>query len=92
MKILCVKLIEFYQAAISPHKAPSCRFYPTCSEYARQAFIKRGVFWGFVLSAYRILRCNPFCRPGYDPVPEKINKVKKVNKISKSKKKMNGIY
>ena len=71
MKYLCVRLIRFYQVFISPLKGPSCRFYPTCSEYAVQAFLKRGFFWGAVLSAYRILRCNPFCKPGYDPVPEK---------------------
>ena len=71
MKYLCVKLIAFYQTFISPVKPPSCRFYPTCSEYARQAFLMHGFFKGAVLSAYRILRCNPFCRPGLDPVPER---------------------
>jgi len=72
MKKLCVKLIKFYQKNISPLKPPCCRFYPVCSEYARQAFMKHGFFWGFILSAYRILRCNPFGKSGYDPVPEKI--------------------
>ena len=45
-------------------------FYPTCSAYAVEAFKKRGFFVGLALSVWRILRCNPFCRPGFDPVPE----------------------
>jgi len=72
MKKIFVKLIKFYQKNISPMKPPCCRFSPVCSEYAKQAFMERGVFWGIILSAYRILRCNPLCKPGYDPVPEKI--------------------
>jgi len=70
MKNLFVKLIRFYQTGISPLRPACCRYYPTCSEYARQAFLKHGVFWGFLLSAYRLLRCNPFGKWGYDPVPE----------------------
>ena len=72
MKYLFVKIIEFYQKFVSPFKPQTCRFYPTCSEYARQAFILHGFFWGAVLSLGRIIRCNPFCRPGLDPVPEKV--------------------
>ncbi|MCL1793877.1 MAG: membrane protein insertion efficiency factor YidD [Oscillospiraceae bacterium] len=72
MKNLCAKLIEFYQKSISPYKPPCCRFDPVCSEYAKQAFLRHGVFWGFLLSAYRLLRCNPLGKAGYDPVPEKI--------------------
>ena len=75
MKNLFVKLIIFYQKNISPYKPRCCRFHPTCSQYAKQAFLRHGVFWGFVLSAYRILRCNPFCKAGYDPVPEKISDI-----------------
>jgi len=86
MKYLFAKLIKLYQTGISPLKPPCCRFYPTCSEYARQAFLRHGVFWGLVLSVYRILRCNPLCKPGYDPVPEKIfgnrNKNKNIEKMS----------
>ncbi|MCL2095941.1 MAG: membrane protein insertion efficiency factor YidD [Oscillospiraceae bacterium] len=77
MKYLCVKLIVFYQKFISPVKPPSCRFYPSCSEYARQAFLRHGFLFGLILSVYRILRCNPFCRPGLDMVPEKIFRKKK---------------
>ncbi len=61
--------IKAYQKYISPQKKPCCRFYPTCSEYAVQAIRKHGVFKGGALAAYRILRCNPFGKCGYDPVP-----------------------
>ena len=61
--------IKFYQKHISPLKRPRCRFYPSCSEYAVQAISKHGVVKGCGLAAYRILRCNPFCKGGVDPVP-----------------------
>ena len=60
---------RFYQTAISPYTPPSCRFTPTCSEYARQALIKHGPFKGLALAIWRILRCNPWGGSGYDPVP-----------------------
>lgn len=72
MKHVCILLIRFYQKFISPLKgSPCCRFYPTCSAYALEAFMNRGFFVGFGLTVWRILRCNPFCRGGYDPVPPK---------------------
>ena len=72
MKYLCIWLIRGYQKFLSPLKLqPSCRFTPTCSAYAIQAFQKRGFVIGFILTVYRILRCQPFCVGGYDPVPEK---------------------
>ena len=71
MKHVCIWLIKIYRKAISPLKPPCCRFYPTCSAYAVEAFQKRGFFVGLALSVWRILRCNPFCRPGFDPVPER---------------------
>ena len=49
-------------------KKPCCRFYPTCSEYAIEAIEKYGAFKGFFMAVWRILRCNPFCKGGYDPV------------------------
>ncbi len=61
--------IRFYQIAISPLLGPSCRFTPTCSEYARQALIKHGPIKGLYLAIWRILRCNPWGGSGYDPVP-----------------------
>ena len=72
-KIL-IKLIEFYRKNISPRKIPCCRFTPTCSAYAIEAIQKRGAFVGTLLSIWRILRCNPLCKGGYDPVPEKKGK------------------
>ncbi len=61
--------IRFYQTAISPFTPPSCRFTPTCSEYARQALIKYGPVKGLALAVWRVLRCNPWGGAGYDPVP-----------------------
>ena len=71
MKALFLALIRFYRKYLSPLTPPKCRFVPTCSSYAIEAFSKRGFFVGGALTAYRILRCNPFCAGGYDPVPEK---------------------
>ena len=71
MSRLLIWLIRFYQKNISPRKISCCRFTPTCSAYAIEAIQKRGVIVGTALSIWRILRCNPFCRGGYDPVPEK---------------------
>lgn len=61
--------IWIYQKAISPYTPPSCRFTPTCSEYARQALLKHGPIKGLWLAIRRILRCNPWGGSGYDPVP-----------------------
>ena len=62
-------LIRFYQVCISPLKPPTCRFTPTCSQYALEAFRKYGPLKGFWLSLRRILRCHPWGGSGYDPVP-----------------------
>ena len=74
MKHLCIALIRFYRKFISPIKPKCCRFTPTCSEYALEAFSVHGFFYGLFLTVWRILRCNPFCRAGYDPVPPKRKK------------------
>ena len=71
MKHVMIWLIGLYRKYISPLKPPCCRFTPTCSAYAIEAFKKRGFFVGFILMVWRILRCNPFSKGGYDPVPEK---------------------
>ncbi len=71
MKHVMIWLIGLYRKYISPLKPPCCRFTPTCSAYAIEAFRKRGFFVGFGLTAWRILRCNPFSKGGYDPVPER---------------------
>ena len=64
-------LIRFYQRGISPLTPSSCRFYPTCSEYARQAVERHGAGRGSWLAARRLLRCRPFGPSGFDPVPER---------------------
>ena len=66
---LLVLPILFYQRCISPLTPPTCRFRPTCSEYARQAIVKHGPFKGMYLAVRRILRCHPWGGSGYDPVP-----------------------
>lgn len=71
MKHIMIALIKFYQRCISPVKPPCCRFTPTCSAYAIEAFTKRGFFVGLILTVWRLLRCNPFSKGGYDPVPER---------------------
>lgn len=68
MKNIFIKLIMFYQKNISPLKKPCCRFYPTCSEYALEAYTKYGVLKGTFLSLKRLLKCHPFHRGGYDPL------------------------
>lgn len=72
LKNLLISLIKFYKKNISPlKKMSSCRFNPTCSSYAIEAIEKYGVIKGSFLSIKRILRCHPFNRGGYDPVPKK---------------------
>lgn len=68
---LLIRIIVIYQKTVSPLKIPCCRFTPTCSAYAIEAITVHGAFKGTLLAAWRVLRCNPFCRGGYDPVPEK---------------------
>lgn len=63
-----IAFIRFYQVAISPILPSSCRYTPTCSQYAIEAIKKRGPFCGIFLALKRILRCNPFGGSGYDPV------------------------
>ncbi len=66
--MIFVSLIKVYQKIISPLFPPSCRFYPTCSEYAVQSITKYGIFKGGIKAVWRILRCNPFNKGGIDPV------------------------
>jgi len=61
--------IRFYRRAVSPLKPPVCRFEPTCSAYALEAVERYGAARGSWLAVRRILRCHPFCKGGYDPVP-----------------------
>ena len=68
MKNIVISILRFYKKFISPALPDSCRFYPTCSEYAAAAIGKHGVLKGSIKSIYRIIRCNPFNKGGYDPV------------------------
>ena len=70
MKKLFMILIRFYQRYISPCKPPCCRFIPTCSQYAYEAINKYGAIKGGRMAAWRLLRCHPFAKGGYDPVPD----------------------
>lgn len=74
MKKLFIRLIRFYRRNISPLTPPKCKYYPTCSEYAITAIERFGALKGGFMAAWRILRCNPFSKGGYDPVPEKKKK------------------
>lgn len=69
MSKLAVWLIRGYKRWLSPLLPPVCRFTPSCSEYAAEAFSRHGFVKGSWLTLWRILRCNPFCAGGYDPVP-----------------------
>ena len=69
MKDFLILVVKLYQVWISPLKPPSCRFIPTCSNYAIVAIKKYGAFKGTYLAVKRILRCHPFQKYGYDPVP-----------------------
>jgi putative membrane protein insertion efficiency factor len=71
LRFIALKLIRFYQVAISPLKPATCRFVPTCSQYATEAITKHGVARGSVLSAIRIIKCGPWHPGGIDPVPDK---------------------
>lgn len=62
-------ILRYYKRVISPLLPDACRFYPTCSAYAYEAVLKYGAFKGLFLAVKRVLRCNPFCKGGYDPVP-----------------------
>ncbi len=78
MKKILIKAIKFYRKNISPTKPPSCRFIPTCSQYAIDAIEMRGAFIGSLLAILRILRCNPLFKGGYDPVKEIRGEIKNV--------------
>ena len=70
MKKIFIGLIKFYRKYLSPLKGhTTCKYFPTCSQYAIEAIEKYGVLKGGLLAVWRILRCNPFSKGGYDPVP-----------------------
>ncbi|MCF7876233.1 membrane protein insertion efficiency factor YidD [Candidatus Bipolaricaulota bacterium] len=69
MKKLILRIIRFYQKAISPGLPDTCRFYPSCSEYSKRAVQRHGPIKGIYLGIKRILRCHPLNSGGFDPVP-----------------------
>ncbi len=69
MKYLIIKMIRLYRRYISPVKITKCPYIPSCSAYGLEAVEKYGALKGSVLAVWRIIRCNPFSRGGYDPVP-----------------------
>ena len=73
MKKIFIGLIRGYKRFISPLFPPSCRYYPTCSNYSVQAIQKHGAIKGSIMGISRILRCHPFVKGGYDPVPEQFS-------------------
>jgi putative membrane protein insertion efficiency factor len=89
MKHICIFFIRLYRRFVSPIKPKCCRFTPTCSAYAIEAYEKRGFFVGTALTIWRLLRCNPFGRPGHDPVPEKRQKRVPITNIDKGSKEKN---
>ena len=70
LKRFLLKMINIYIYLISPFTISSCKYHPTCSNYAREAIEKHGAIKGFVLAVRRVLKCHPFSKGGYDPVPE----------------------
>ncbi len=73
LKIVFMRPIAFYQRRFSKH---TCLYQPTCSEYMKRCINNKGVFLGLLLGGWRLLRCNPFSKGGYDPAPEKYYKLK----------------
>ena len=67
-RTIAVLPIRLYQRLISPALGQRCRYYPTCSDYAVQAIGRFGILRGLILGVWRLLRCNPFSRGGFDPV------------------------
>ena len=70
MKKLLIGAIRLYRKTLSPFIGQQCRFEPTCSHYGEEAIEKHGALRGSILTVWRILRCGPWCKGGYDPVPE----------------------
>ncbi|MCR5422860.1 MAG: membrane protein insertion efficiency factor YidD [Bacilli bacterium] len=70
MNKLVIRLIEYYQKEISPKTNPHCKYCLTCSQYAKECFMKFNFFIACILTFFRLLRCNPFSKGGYDPCPK----------------------
>ena len=75
IKKIVIFPIKLYKKCISPLKKPSCRYYPSCSVYAIEAIEEYGVIKGMAKGIWRILRCNPFSKGGYDPVKKEAKEI-----------------
>lgn len=69
MRRVLILLVHAYQRLLSPLLLPACRFVPSCSDYAIEALAEHGALRGLLLAAWRLARCHPLCRGGFDPVP-----------------------
>ncbi|MEZ3461442.1 MAG: membrane protein insertion efficiency factor YidD [Lachnospiraceae bacterium] len=90
MKKLLIGLILIYQKYLSPLKSTKCPYFPSCSQYGLEAVRQYGALKGGMLSIWRILRCNPFSKGGYDSVPSINNRIDK--KEMKLRKKLKTFY
>ena len=88
MKKHIIKLIRSYQSYHSG-RTPTCRYNPTCSNYAIEAFENYNFFYASILTVWRILRCNPFSKGGYDPIPKYKKELKRQLREEKEKKQSN---
>ena len=68
MKYILIYIIKFYRLYLTPYKLPTCKYYPSCSEYAIEAIKNKGAVKGTLTALWRLLRCNPFSKGGYDPI------------------------
>ncbi len=84
LKIIPIIILKGYRLLISPLFPASCRYEPTCSHYAEEAFRKHGLLWGFCMSLWRLLRCNPFSKGGFDPIPKSVKEWRQSFSRSKS--------
>ena len=80
MNKIMVKMIDAYKLR-TQNTNPTCRYHPTCSSYSKEAYTKHNFFYASILSVWRILRCNPFSKGGYDPVPKTRKERKEQNWI-----------
>lgn len=91
MKKIFIFLIQFYRTYLSPLKSTKCPYFPSCSQYGLEAVEQYGAVKGGLLCIWRILRCNPFSKGGYDPVPS-INNNNYRNYGNKEKKRIKTFY
>ena len=92
MRRVLIAGVRWYQRHISAHTKPACRFTPTCSAYAIEALTRFGAVRGSILAVWRILRCNPFGTPGYDPVPERFTFRRQIQSVSIDDEEADSLY